>query len=128
MIRRPPRSTLFPYTTLFRSRVVIGDRPRVRVAVVDAADEALRDTRRNTEVPEHQGHGAREVLAVAALRVDDEVEQRIGSRRRRMRRVRETARAAQPRLERERGAVGAPRVTDDASGFRVQPAILAVEG
>src|SRR5206468_5418912 len=26
MIRRPPRSTLFPYTTLFRS----GDRPRAR--------------------------------------------------------------------------------------------------
>src|SRR5690242_20902742 len=24
MIRRPPRSTLFPYTTLFRSLVVIG--------------------------------------------------------------------------------------------------------
>src|SRR3712207_7155918 len=24
MIRRPPRSTLFPYTTLFRSRVVDG--------------------------------------------------------------------------------------------------------
>src|SRR5688572_32627776 len=24
MIRRPPRSTLFPYTTLFRSRVGIG--------------------------------------------------------------------------------------------------------
>src|SRR3712207_7960372 len=24
MIRRPPRSTLFPYTTLFRSRVVLG--------------------------------------------------------------------------------------------------------
>src|SRR3712207_7784572 len=24
MIRRPPRSTLFPYTTLFRSRVVRG--------------------------------------------------------------------------------------------------------
>src|SRR2546427_8551254 len=27
MIRRPPRSTLFPYTTLFRSRVVV---PRVQ--------------------------------------------------------------------------------------------------
>src|SRR3712207_7263571 len=26
MIRRPPRSTLFPYTTLFRSGVGIGDR------------------------------------------------------------------------------------------------------
>src|SRR5256885_9880931 len=25
MIRRPPRSTLFPYTTLFRSRVPSGD-------------------------------------------------------------------------------------------------------
>src|SRR5260221_2946173 len=25
MIRRPPRSTLFPYTTLFRSRVVPGN-------------------------------------------------------------------------------------------------------
>src|SRR3712207_6871463 len=25
MIRRPPRSTLFPYTTLFRSRVVTDD-------------------------------------------------------------------------------------------------------
>src|SRR3712207_7934479 len=25
MIRRPPRSTLFPYTTLFRSRRIVGD-------------------------------------------------------------------------------------------------------
>src|SRR2546429_3704844 len=29
MIRRPPRSTLFPYTTLFRSEVCIEDRPRL---------------------------------------------------------------------------------------------------
>src|SRR2546430_13684530 len=28
MIRRPPRSTLFPYTTLFRSRPIAGRRPR----------------------------------------------------------------------------------------------------
>src|SRR3712207_6857795 len=27
MIRRPPRSTLFPYTTLFRSRAHMSDRP-----------------------------------------------------------------------------------------------------
>src|SRR2546427_7307694 len=26
MIRRPPRSTLFPYTTLFRSHAVVGTR------------------------------------------------------------------------------------------------------
>src|SRR3712207_7100835 len=35
MIRRPPRSTLFPYTTLFRSEVLEVAR------VVDAGDRAL---------------------------------------------------------------------------------------
>src|SRR5688572_32500548 len=29
MIRRPPRSTLFPYTTLFRSEHIGGGRPQV---------------------------------------------------------------------------------------------------
>src|SRR2546430_6528393 len=29
MIRRPPRSTLFPYTTLFRSQVVLNSNLRV---------------------------------------------------------------------------------------------------
>src|SRR5690348_17434996 len=38
MIRRPPRSTLFPYTTLFRSLLAGGQvEPEVRVAVTDAA-------------------------------------------------------------------------------------------
>src|SRR3712207_8896900 len=32
MIRRPPRSTLFPYTTLFRSRQRVPVRRRVRPA------------------------------------------------------------------------------------------------
>src|SRR5262245_65106267 len=31
MIRRPPRSTLFPYTTLFRSRRQVGEPPDHRV-------------------------------------------------------------------------------------------------
>src|SRR2546422_4640471 len=31
MIRRPPRSTLFPYTTLFRSLAAEGDRDLVRL-------------------------------------------------------------------------------------------------
>src|SRR3989475_7941220 len=30
MIRRPPRSTLFPYTTLFRSHPVLDPRPQHR--------------------------------------------------------------------------------------------------
>src|SRR3712207_7029679 len=37
MIRRPPRSTLFPYTTLFRSARGLRDRPRQRPDVRRAA-------------------------------------------------------------------------------------------
>src|SRR3712207_7463371 len=36
MIRRPPRSTLFPYTTLFRSRMLVdwtGTGPQVKGAI-----------------------------------------------------------------------------------------------
>src|SRR3712207_7992890 len=43
MIRRPPRSTLFPYTTLFRSRPAV-ERRRRRVAHV--ADARRVDRRR----------------------------------------------------------------------------------
>src|ERR1044071_10122932 len=32
MIRRPPRSTLFPYTTLFRSRIFSSASSRVRIS------------------------------------------------------------------------------------------------
>src|SRR3712207_7665460 len=42
MIRRPPRSTLFPYTTLFRSvREVVGGAEVVRVAVQVREDLVL---------------------------------------------------------------------------------------
>src|SRR3712207_9395982 len=37
MIRRPPRSTLFPYTTLFRSGLTELDNPPRKVVGVDAA-------------------------------------------------------------------------------------------
>jgi len=38
MIRRPPRSTLFPYTTLFRSRLLFERLPADGVAVLNADD------------------------------------------------------------------------------------------
>src|SRR3954469_1162131 len=38
MIRRPPRSTLFPYTTLFRSRAVVGNGTIERRVCFDMAD------------------------------------------------------------------------------------------
>src|SRR2546429_1922353 len=37
MIRRPPRSTLFPYTTLFRSRAPRGGDARMGYAVANLA-------------------------------------------------------------------------------------------
>src|SRR2546429_6065942 len=44
MIRRPPRSTLFPYTTLFRSRaqlVALADRPGIVAQTIGDATAAL---------------------------------------------------------------------------------------
>src|SRR5256886_13139873 len=41
MIRRPPRSTLFPYTTLFRSRGVICDKCGVEVTLSKVRRERL---------------------------------------------------------------------------------------
>src|SRR5258708_29060052 len=38
MIRRPPRSTLFPYTTLFRSILCIDSQSASRAAVVGGHD------------------------------------------------------------------------------------------
>src|SRR2546425_6380748 len=46
MIRRPPRSTLFPYTTLFRSAHILGDGLRAREDPVDPPDEPA-------NVPQH---------------------------------------------------------------------------
>src|SRR2546425_5948196 len=43
MIRRPPRSTLFPYTTLFRSQVIIDK------AKQDLASGTVEDLRRKVE-------------------------------------------------------------------------------
>src|SRR2546426_4447528 len=40
MIRRPPRSTLFPYTTLFRSTAALSRMPGLRVAKPAAIQDA----------------------------------------------------------------------------------------
>src|SRR2546425_1506051 len=53
MIRRPPRSTLFPYTTLFRSRRAVdrrrGGRVGVAVAQLGRAPDAPRVEQRSEE-------------------------------------------------------------------------------
>src|SRR2546422_10694735 len=58
MIRRPPRSTLFPYTTLFRSQLVqLFSSARTGDVVLAAARGS--DFREAWEIPEHRaGHGS----------------------------------------------------------------------
>src|SRR5687767_15216565 len=52
MIRRPPRSTLFPYTTLFRSLARVGRDLRfpISIGLGDALANALHLRRRQLEV------------------------------------------------------------------------------
>src|SRR5437870_10441380 len=50
MIRPPPRSTLFPYTTLFRSRTVIAPLRHPRSTVSPARECDLRTRRRRRRV------------------------------------------------------------------------------
>src|SRR3712207_8992021 len=65
MIRRPPRSTLFPYTTLFRSEA-----GRLRVAALDRRHEL--DVRRLRELGLHGlGAGVVQRQRLEALEVGD---------------------------------------------------------
>src|SRR2546430_12372567 len=50
MIRRPPRSTLFPYTTLFRSVALVVQRDTIQVLGAEGVDEAPHTARLDDEV------------------------------------------------------------------------------
>src|SRR2546427_8886727 len=54
MIRRPPRSTLFPYTTLFRSPPDCPRREDTPLARADRAELDLRTLKRSA----HEGHAS----------------------------------------------------------------------
>src|SRR2546427_6772776 len=65
MIRRPPRSTLFPYTTLFRSRGARRGGPRLAHGVEQLPHRALELTLRSrVEAPAHGrcAHGVQAYL------------------------------------------------------------------
>src|SRR5260370_6401570 len=63
MIRRPPRSTLFPYTTLFRSRVQLEQQPGPQGAllaidnstgeIINGEKSALRSEEHTSELQSH---------------------------------------------------------------------------
>src|SRR5476649_374607 len=53
MIRRPPRSTLFPYTTLFRSRVPAEQDRRAGVAAGGQRERQRRSEEHTSELQSH---------------------------------------------------------------------------
>src|SRR5689334_24217348 len=55
MLRRPPRSTLFPYTTLFRSGPEHGGHPVVAARDDEGSDGVVR--RRLNPPRQHEGRG-----------------------------------------------------------------------
>src|SRR3712207_8920422 len=63
MIRRPPRSTLFPYTTLFRSGGRLGTWPRVVSFGHLSPRDKTRGPRRSRLQRAGPHHWARQVLA-----------------------------------------------------------------
>ena len=67
-----------------RVRVDVAHQPLVVDAVARPGREAGRDPRRQPAHPQQQRHRARELLAVAALVVEQEVDERIAADRRRL--------------------------------------------
>src|SRR5688572_30863469 len=59
MLRRPPRSTLFPYTTLFRSEAIADREGRVRGARVVARDPVFELGRAVAAAAHEDGPGLR---------------------------------------------------------------------
>src|SRR2546430_16621979 len=55
MIRRPPRSTLFPYTTLFRSRAAADRRRAAEAAAAAVGDPVRRRKRRRLTRQQRRG-------------------------------------------------------------------------
>src|SRR6266536_5330651 len=78
MIRRPPRSTLFPYTTLFRSRRARpGDRPRrARAARAARTRRAHRRDRKSTRL-----NSSHEWISYAVVGLKKKKRPAAGSRR-----------------------------------------------
>src|SRR3989441_13267432 len=85
MIRRPPRSTLFPYTTLFRSLLEERhQRGEQRGLLVEVAHEVLLDNEPvAVEAPDadEEGVGARPSREAGRLGVEEEEPARIPGRR-----------------------------------------------
>src|SRR5690349_23874673 len=80
MIRRPPRSTLFPYTTLFRSGMRVGDIPAVGARHFQcAAVERGRAGHRKLAAQAHRQGACRGLRVVATYSGVDRKSTRLNS-------------------------------------------------
>src|SRR5690348_17799857 len=70
MLRRPPRSTLFPYTTLFRSSVDTEGKPGLAYRAGLASDSAKRSAKRAKREAKHAAHAARREAKLARSEED----------------------------------------------------------
>src|SRR5882672_3671143 len=73
MIRRPPRSTLFPYTTLFRSRPIDRRLHRERRRLRRAAQGLRRSEEHTSELQSHSDLVCRLLLEKKKLRRNEPV-------------------------------------------------------
>src|SRR2546430_15598744 len=69
MIRRPPRSTLFPYTTLFRSDGVLEERKCDHVGDSELAVEVVAPVEQALEGVERAAHARTELVDAAPVRL-----------------------------------------------------------
>src|SRR5471030_453201 len=72
MIRRPPRSTLFPYTTLFRSNHLIAERRAKLTKLRERGNPFPNDFRRDAlaaDIATAYGEKSTEALEAAAIRI-----------------------------------------------------------
>src|SRR3712207_6991746 len=74
MIRRPPRSTLFPYTTLFRSGIGVGEEPLDPLLGVDVGVDVRVEHELDAvlleQVPSQRVGAGDEVLPLLGVDVD----------------------------------------------------------
>src|SRR2546422_11195549 len=98
MIRRPPRSTLFPYTTLFRSH---GEAQRIAVAIQVHAHQLLRIARRRALLPQRLARAR----PVDALALRDRTRERLT-------RAPNEAQRVHPFVVHDRGPDGSPLSID----------------
>src|SRR2546427_5273368 len=73
MIRRPPRSTLFPYTTLFRSVVTVSNQSGIARGLYDAAAYHAMQRRLGEQLAEPPLHGVRSEEHTAELQSQSKI-------------------------------------------------------